>query len=53
MARKIVAVAFDLDGLMVNTEELFIEVARRMVQKRGLQLDMNLIRQMMGRNRES
>ena len=49
MARKIVAVAFDLDGLMVNTEELFLEVARRMVQKRGLQLDMNLIRQMMGR----
>ena len=49
MTRKIVAVAFDLDGLMVNTEELFLEVARRMVQKRGLQLDMNLIRQMMGR----
>lgn len=43
------AIAFDLDGLMFNTEEIYIEVAARMLRRRGHELDMALIRQMMGR----
>lgn len=43
------AVAFDLDGLMFNTEKLYVEVAERMLEKRGHRLDMDLIHAMMGR----
>jgi HAD superfamily hydrolase (TIGR01509 family) len=43
------AVAFDLDGLMFNTEELYTQVAAELVGRRGHELDMALIRRMMGR----
>ncbi len=43
------AVAFDLDGLMFNTEEIYIEVAAQMLRRRGHALDMRLIHEMMGR----
>jgi HAD superfamily hydrolase (TIGR01509 family) len=47
--RRVQAIAFDLDGLMFNTEEIYIDVAARMLQRRGHELDMRLIQQMMGR----
>ncbi|MCA9199587.1 MAG: HAD family phosphatase, partial [Planctomycetales bacterium] len=43
------AVAFDLDGLMFNTEELYEIVGRRIVERRGRSLDSELVTQMMGR----
>lgn len=43
-----VAIAFDLDGLMFNTEELYIQVARQMLARRGHELEMELIHAMMG-----
>ena len=46
---SLAAVAFDLDGLMVNTEELFIQVGTQMINRRGFDLDLGLLRQMMGR----
>ncbi len=46
---SLAAVAFDLDGLMVNTEELFIQVGTQMITRRGFELDFDLLRQMMGR----
>jgi HAD superfamily hydrolase (TIGR01509 family) len=46
---RIRAIAFDLDGLMFNTEEIYVEVAARMLKRRGHPLDMRLIEQMMGR----
>ena len=42
------AVAFDLDGLMFNTETLYIQVAEEMLLRRGHQLDMRMIHKMMG-----
>jgi HAD superfamily hydrolase (TIGR01509 family) len=46
---RIQAVAFDLDGLMFNTEELYNEVGAELVGRRGFQIDSELLRQMMGR----
>lgn len=43
------AVAFDLDGLMFNTEELYNDVGAQLVGRRGHQIDPRLLRQMMGR----
>src|SRR5690606_31382851 len=43
------AVAFDLDGLMFNTEEIYGEVARTMMAGRGHELDESLLLAMMGR----
>jgi len=43
------AVAFDLDGLMFNTEDLYVRVADDMLTRRNLTLDMRLIHNMMGR----
>jgi HAD superfamily hydrolase (TIGR01509 family) len=43
------AVAFDLDGLMFNTEEIYIDVAARLLGRRGHELDLRPIQQMMGR----
>ncbi|MEZ6115947.1 MAG: HAD-IA family hydrolase [Pirellulaceae bacterium] len=43
------AVAFDLDGLMFNTEELYEIVGRRIVERRDRSLDPELVTQMMGR----
>jgi HAD superfamily hydrolase (TIGR01509 family) len=49
MQADIRAVAFDLDGLMFNTEELYEEVAAEMARRRGHEPDDELLRQMMGR----
>lgn len=46
---RIAAVAFDLDGLMFNTEDLYTEVGAELVGRRGHQLDPELVSQMMGR----
>jgi HAD superfamily hydrolase (TIGR01509 family) len=46
---QVQAVAFDLDGLMFNTEELYNEVGTELVGRRGFEIDPELLRQMMGR----
>ena len=43
------AVAFDLDGLMVNTEELYTEVGGVMLARRGKKITRELLDNMMGR----
>ncbi len=43
------AVVFDLDGLMFNTEELYQDVGRELLARRGCQLTDELLTQMMGR----
>jgi HAD superfamily hydrolase (TIGR01509 family) len=48
MHRDIRAVAFDLDGLMFNTEALYEEVGRLMVERRGRQISYELLDQMRG-----
>ena len=42
------AVAFDMDGLLFNTEHLYDHVSTEIVGKRGRQVDPQLIRRMMG-----
>jgi HAD superfamily hydrolase (TIGR01509 family) len=42
------AVVFDLDGLLIDTEPIFVEVARRLVGRRGKTLDETVIPLMMG-----
>ncbi len=42
------AVAFDMDGLMVNTEELYFEVGQTILQRRGREFKDSLRRSMMG-----
>jgi len=46
---QISAVAFDLDGLMLNTEHVFALAAENMLRKRGLAMPSDLLRRMMGR----
>ena len=46
---KILAVAFDLDGLMFDTEALFFRVASEMVQARGKTFHVDIMRAMIGR----
>jgi pseudouridine 5'-phosphatase len=48
MPPKLRAVVFDLDGLMVNTEEMYIEVGHRLLEPWGLTYDDDLRHQMMG-----
>jgi HAD superfamily hydrolase (TIGR01509 family) len=48
-AHEIQAVAFDLDGLMVNTEELYNEVCDVMCVRRGKRATPELLAKMMGR----
>lgn len=43
------AVAFDLDGLMFNTEDIFNEVGHTVCQRRGKQMTLELLQKMMGR----
>ncbi len=43
------AVVFDLDGLMVNTEELHDEVGEILLQRRGCHFSQQLKREIMGR----
>jgi pseudouridine 5'-phosphatase len=47
-AHPIRAVAFDMDGLMVNTEELYSEVGDILLQRRGRQFTLQLKSAMMG-----
>src|ERR687891_246549 len=43
------AVVFDLDGLMFNTEELYVEVGTELLRRRGYEFTQELLDQMMGR----
>jgi HAD superfamily hydrolase (TIGR01509 family) len=43
------AIAFDLDGLMFNTEELYIDVGTELLRRRGKEFTQELLDQMMGR----
>jgi HAD superfamily hydrolase (TIGR01509 family) len=43
------AVVFDLDGLMFNTEELYVEVGTELLRRRGYEFTQELEDQMMGR----
>lgn len=43
------AVAFDLDGLMFNTETLYEEVGGELLRRQGKQITRDLLDQMMGR----
>lgn len=43
------AVCFDMDGLMFNTEELYVQVGQELLGRRGHQLTQELLDQMMGR----
>jgi HAD superfamily hydrolase (TIGR01509 family) len=43
------AVVFDLDGLMFNTEDIFNEVGRIVLARRGKVMGRELLQQMMGR----
>lgn len=45
---KISAVAFDMDGLLINTEELYFEVFEELMQRRGQHYTHQLRRSMMG-----
>lgn len=46
---RIRAVVFDLDGLMVNTEDIFHDVGRAVMQRRGLVMSDETLLAMMGR----
>ena len=46
---QVQAVAFDLDGLLVNTEELYQDVGRELLHRRGKVFDADLLDAMMGR----
>ncbi len=49
MPGRLRAVAFDLDGLMFNTERVYDEVARELLERRGKSVDPMVIARMMGR----
>jgi HAD superfamily hydrolase (TIGR01509 family) len=42
------SVVFDLDGLLLDTEPIFAEVAERLLARRGKQLDLGVLELMMG-----
>ena len=46
---RIAAVAFDLDGLLVNTEELYQHVGSELLRRRGRSFEPDLLDAMMGR----
>jgi len=46
---RIEAVAFDLDGLLVNTEELYQDVGTELLRRRGRAFEPDLLDAMMGR----
>lgn len=46
---RIEAVAFDLDGLLVNTEELYQQVGSELLRRRGRTFEPDLLDAMMGR----
>ena len=48
-SEPIQAVAFDHDGLMFNTEDLYVEVGAEVLRRRGHQLTRELLDEMLGR----
>ncbi|MFM7291665.1 MAG: HAD family hydrolase [Planctomycetia bacterium] len=48
-AARIEAVAFDLDGLLVNTEQLYQHVGAELLRRRGRSFEPDLLDAMMGR----
>ena len=46
---EIQATVFDLDGLLVNTEELYQDVGTELLRRRGRTFDADLLDAMMGR----
>lgn len=46
---QIEAVVFDLDGLMLNTEDIFDLAGRRLLERRGLQMTPQIHHSMLGR----
>lgn len=46
--QPIAAIAFDMDGLLINTEELYFEVFDQLLNRRGLHYSQELRRSMMG-----
>ena len=48
-AIRVSAVIFDLDGLLFNTEDVFLAAGTIYLQRRGYQFDIELRNQMMGR----
>ena len=49
---RIEAVAFDLDGLLVNTEELYQHVGTELLRRRGKAFEPDLLDAMMGRQQK-
>lgn len=49
LPRPLKAVVFDLDGLMFNTEDLYVEVGSQLLARRGKQFTRSLLDKMMGR----
>jgi HAD superfamily hydrolase (TIGR01509 family) len=49
MDQEILAVAFDLDGLMFNTEMIYDQVGETILERRGKSLDPAVVARMMGR----
>ena len=47
---SIAAVAFDMDGLLINTEELYFDVFDELLQRRGKRYTHQLRRSMMRRS---
>jgi HAD superfamily hydrolase (TIGR01509 family) len=43
------AVVFDLDGLMLNTEDIFDHAGRELMQRRGMEMSEEIHHQMLGR----
>lgn len=48
MNKKIKAIAFDLDGLMVNTEDIYDQVCQVLLDRRGQQFSLPVKLEMMG-----
>ena len=48
-AAPILAVAFDLDGLIVNTEHVFHQATVELIEARGMEMPPGLLRAMMGK----
>jgi HAD superfamily hydrolase (TIGR01509 family) len=51
MHPSISAIVFDMDGVMVDTEPLYWQVARQMAERRGARVSDDTLRSMMGRSR--
>jgi HAD superfamily hydrolase (TIGR01509 family) len=50
--RPILAVCFDLDGLVFNTEDVFNAAGRELLRRRSMEMHLDVLREMMGRRSE-